>query len=654
MISKVKVSPPLTQTIPRLELNAALLCTKLRHILRPEFDCTDNKVFYYSDSQIVLYWLTKDPNSLATYQGNRVRKIKETPGNWRYVSTTDNPADMLSRGCPVRHIMTLKWLHGPTWLSKDHVHWPSQPRICPPLDEQDAVVSFLMLAEVMPTGLIDRLLQILDRFEWLEQSLRSVCYMLRWRHNSAFRNSNLPIQLEELDMAMDVFIKMVQLHTFGKSLDVQSSTSKFPGLKLLSPFVKDGFLVVGGRLNQSYGLYQIILPSNSIFTRKLVLMYHRRHQHCGSEWLHSFLRERYWILQGRKVIQQTIKNCPLCIRFRSCKPIQPIMAPLPECRLEDSYAYYHTGVDMAGPFFVKHSNAGPFDRDPTQKIWLVLFTCMTTRGIHLELVESLHVDQFMMALRRMIARKGAPKVLWSDNAKTFKRAEKELKSLLLFQTVDMTAQLDTLKIKWQFIPAYAPHYGGAWERMVRTVKEPLRVILGKATLTMWELYTALTDIEAMVNNRPLTLSSSDAEDWSPVTPAKLLLARPINSLGSKYEKDHELTFPKNFEEQWKVREYHLQHFWNRWRKEYANNLQQRSKWHKSTAETLKIDQVVVIADENKKRNQWVLARIIDIKIGRDGLVRTVKVRTSNGGVSNRTIRALCPLEYDVPDEVSGT
>ena len=122
-------------------------------MLKVEFDCPNNKVYYYSDSQIVLYWLTKSPESLATYQGNRVRQILETPGTWRYVATNENPADLLSRGCKVLRLMNPQWLQGPEWLSQDSTRWPEQPPIHPPINEDDALVSFVVLADVVPTGI---------------------------------------------------------------------------------------------------------------------------------------------------------------------------------------------------------------------------------------------------------------------------------------------------------------------------------------------------------------------------------------------------------------------------------------------------------------------------------------------------------------------
>ena len=95
----------------------------------------------------------------------------------------------------------------------------------------------------------------IERFEFLEQSLRTLCYILRWYQNSAFRKSTLAIQVEEIDMSIDIFCKLVQLQTFGKSLNVESATLKFPALKDLCPIVKDGLMVVGGRLNQKLGLF---------------------------------------------------------------------------------------------------------------------------------------------------------------------------------------------------------------------------------------------------------------------------------------------------------------------------------------------------------------------------------------------------------------
>ncbi|XP_037515039.1 uncharacterized protein LOC119391431 [Rhipicephalus sanguineus] len=152
-------------------------------------------------------------------------------------------------------------------------------------------------------------------------------------------------------------------------------------------------------------------------------------------------------------------------------------------------------------------------------------------NLHLELVSSITSEAFLMCLRRFVARRGLPRVIYSDNARTFKKTSKDLEKLFqVFSQEDVSAYLGEKRITWKFILPSAPWWGGWWERLVRTIKLPLRKVLGKARLNFEELTTVLTEVEAVVNSRPLTYIESDSGEPRALTPADLIIGRRLTTL----------------------------------------------------------------------------------------------------------------------------
>ena len=168
-------------------------------------------------------------------------------------------------------------------------------------------------------------------------------------------------------------------------------------------------------------------------------------------------------------------------------------------------------------------------------MYVCLFTCGVTRAVHLEIVSDLSVETFLQALRRFVARRSLPRVMLSDNASTYEAAANELEKLI--NSDKMSESLCTMGIKWQFIPKRAPWYGGFWERLIGLTKTALRKILGRAFVTLPILQTLIVEIEAVLNDRPITYVASDLNDLEPLTPSHLLYGRRITTLPHKIMDD---------------------------------------------------------------------------------------------------------------------
>ena len=280
------------------------------------------------------------------------------------------------------------------------------------------------------------------------------------------------------------------------------------------------------------------------------------------------------------------------------------------------------------------------------KRWIVLFTCLTVRCVHLEVVESSETDAFINALRRFVNRRGCPSKMYSDNGTNFRDTPTELKEVIT--GLDKRAIKDfatSFAIDWQFNPPKAPHMGGAWERLVRSVKKVLYGLVKDHVMTDSQLYTWLTEVESIVNSRPLTQLSEDVSCIDPLTPNHILLGlhRNWGSISDTSESD--ITSRK----QWRQVQGLRVKFWNRWTKEYLPTLTSRSKWREKVP-SLKVGALVIVSEDRIKRGKWPLGRVTKVMPGQDGEVRVVNVKTKEG---EYTRPVLYPLE-DVTEDVCST
>ena len=249
---------------------------------------------------------------------------------------------------------------------------------------------------------------------------------------------------------------------------------------------------------------------------------------------------------------------------------------MPEFRVTESYPFTSTGCDFAGPLYCKHSRNAP-----EEKIYICIFTCCSTRGVHLELVSDLTADCFLRAFRRFVARRGLPLRLVSDNGKTFKNAEKKLAAL--FELPDVQEYLARKRISWRYDLPTASWWGGLFERLIGMTKRCLRKIVGRASLTYDEINTVIVEVECVLNSRPFTyVSAKDQEEI--LTPSHSLNGRNISSLPelSKFrEVLHDANYDIEKRELFTKRSIHLgnvlKHFWNLWRKHYLVELREHHK-----------------------------------------------------------------------------
>ncbi|XP_077864622.1 uncharacterized protein LOC144350237 [Saccoglossus kowalevskii] len=369
--------------------------------------------------------------------------------------------------------------------------------------------------------------------------------------------------------------------------------------------------------------------------------------HRGPQSTVNALRDRYWINSIRRVVNHVLHKCVVCRKVSGPAYAKPISTLLPECRVTATPPFRISGIDYTGALYVRSA-----PNKTVTKAYVCLFTCATTRAVHLELVPDMSTRSFLLAFRRFAARRSTPSMLISDNATTFISAAHELRQLM--NDPEVQALLAHHRTTWKFIPKRAPWVGGFYERMIGITKSTLKKVLGKACVTFDELQTILTEVESVINDRPLTHIASHADDLVPLTPSRLMIGRNVYSL--PYDASNHLSDPialthhnvnLRFEHLAKLQ----RQFGKRWSAEYHTALRER---HTPTAggvknNTIKVGDIVLVHSDVEKRVNWHMAKVTRLLPGKDGLVRVVEIKTKLGK-TNRPVNKLYLLKTSQVEE----
>ncbi|XP_062537886.1 uncharacterized protein LOC134206213 [Armigeres subalbatus] len=515
--SKTRVAPLRFVSIPRLELQAAVIGVRLARSIVDSHKLKPSQRFLWSDSRDVICWLNSDHRRYSQFVGCRIGEILELSEayEWNWLSTKINVADDATKWQRLPNLSSNgRWFRGPSFLWETKDKWPiirSDPGSTP--------------LELRPHSLHHTCQQpIIDvnKFSRWNRLVRHVAFVRRFPMNIRrllLRKSLItgPLEQEELAQAEIYIFKTVQAEVFSEEIKILreadrepwNSTRSLPkhsALYKLSPSLDNEEIIrMKGRIDacefaEDDAKHPILLPKFHHVTDLILSDMHVKFCHLNHQTALNEVRQKYYVPCLRTIYKRVRSRCQLC-RIRNAQPQPPMMGELPSIRRR------------------------------VEKRWGVLITCMTVRAIHIEIAHSLTADSCIIAIRNFIARRGMPLEIISDCGTNFVGASRELKEAI--HNIDQNKLIESFvsaQTKWSFNPPAAPHFGGCWERLIQSVKKTLSNIKPKRTPTDELLRNMLTEIEAIINARPLTELPLEHEEASPLTPNHILIG---SSNGSK-------------------------------------------------------------------------------------------------------------------------
>ena len=699
--SKTRNAPIKEMSIPRLELTASYLLAKLMALVIKFHDHIKfDRLVYYSDSTTVLHWVQSNHKQWTVYVANRVKDINllSSPDDWKYVRTDQNPADLGSRGLDAADLVGNDfWFCGPPFLLSGQTNTDIPDVYHPTADsllERKKIVN-------VSVGRLDKAASLLPcRKNGLPRKLSDISSIDKVFNITSYLIKFISMKLGEARfrkwlgyeshgnfrrLAEEYWIRVIQSEHFGEEVKFCRNQPKTipSGMKVASSKVKQlrlfldthGILRVNTLLQNANIVEDAkdpaLLPKHDHFTTCIVWRVHYILKHAGVGQVLAEVRQAYWIPQGRQVIRNILRQCVKC-RMAFASPYPVLAQPsLPDFRTERVEVFSSTGVDFAGPLYIKATmqerrkkgeNKSIAKREEgysERMVYLVIFTCAVSRNVHCEVLDGMSVTDFMHGLRRFMSRYGQPSLFYSDNAKTFECVSRELRQVL--SSPKLEKFLLDLEITWKFYVAKAPWMGGFIERVVGLFKNTVRRVIGRATIDYQEFLTIIYEINAVLNSRPISYVYDSTGEEEPITPSRLWCGKNVTLMPPLHDIRIDRRDPEICKKRLKFLDKVLTQFWNRFTTQYLTNLSERhlSRNLPRDGRQPKVGEVVLIKNDLLPRGRWKIARIVEVTPGRDGVIRRVllqppyknltrdKKRNKPSEIISRPPRLLVPLECEV-------
>ena len=555
IMSKAKVAPLKVlgrgqPTIPLLELFAASLGVDMASTLIRVFQSNGVKVkiTFWSDNQAVLYQIhrtEKHKCQIVNSRTNTIRAFNEQHNAvWRWVPTDSNPADLLTRGLTFEQFQSSDlWKYGPKWLTDPEAHpkWDvsqqsslavqflqSVPVAPPVVEEPETNISVVInpmhykwTVLLRVTAIVTRLCKILKAK--VEQRRRT-----QQQQAAAGPPTAETTVVQQLLAAEVLWIRSEQAKFLKTELEyLRTRSGSRPSLVSQCDLFldNDGIIRCGGRLRFSHlnqnTRHPIFIPKESPLAHLIIRAYHERYFHAGTGNTVNAIRQRYWITCAVQTVKVALRSCTFCRREEGPPFVGPDHAPLPDFRTKLSLPFTATGVDYTAPIIIRGEKED-------EKAYIALYTCAASRGVHLEAARDATAKEFIQTFRRFASHHSLPKIVITDHGTNLVAGNRLIQRLL--DSKEVRAYLNDLFIEVVTIPVAAPWQGGFYERLIGVTKSALMKAIGRTKMTFEELRTLVAEVEAIVNDRPLTKVSSNVNEKDALTPSHLMYGRRLTIL----------------------------------------------------------------------------------------------------------------------------
>ena len=399
IMAKNRVAPLKQLSLPKLELMAALIAARLSRFIREALNSLNLTTFLWTDSQIVLYWLQGN-KKLDIFVTNRVSEIHQLTADtkWNFCPTSDNPADLLTRGITSSQLKSSDlWIHGPHWLTSTS-KWPTwQASHTLYLQALAVTAQEFTPSEDRNTDLtigLDKIINVAD-FSTIYRLFAVTAYVMRAVENLKGNNQKGQLTTAELQQAKLRWIKNCQHQVYSNKIsNLKQNSCASKRLFLVRQLHKNDCLRCGGRIHNAplnqISKFPFLLPAKHPLTTLIIHSFHLRLLHSGTNSTLTALRQEFWIPTSRQTVRSVIRKCTTCKKCCGSFYPSPDPAPLPTFRVRDAPPFIITGVDFTGALYV-HEN------HQEVKVYICLYTCATSRAIHLEIVNDLTVDMFLLS-----------------------------------------------------------------------------------------------------------------------------------------------------------------------------------------------------------------------------------------------------------------
>lgn len=678
----------LEETIVRLELLGCLIGARLYCFLKDVYKV--NNYYLFSDSMINIWRIkTRKPSQYSFFVSNKLKEIQSRTdiNNWKFCPGILNCADLATRGISASDLLNSKtWWSGADFLTDfSQQSWPKNDTIglskyqqgIDNFERESSSKNVLFVTE--SSSVLDEILKKYEKWYkavnvnayvqraiacFQKKSLKSqvqsgqlelISYKKFGDRPGNIIDTKNPLTSKDIRNSERDFVRNAQLQKFPKEIHCLKTglpISKQSPLRDLRPYWDDQLQILRmkSRLVDSKFLSEgttnpIILPKGDIVTNKLVIHLHQLLFKATPETTHNMLRKNYHLSCGREVIRNLIRKCVCCkLPF----PLQAQCGDLPDQRIDHQSPWRAASVDFGGPFLAVHrcNLEQCTHSDVLDKVYYTIFTDMTTRAVHLELVKDLTTHTFLMSFENFTNRRGMVNFMFSDCAKTFKTAGKELKRALSQIDWNHVRHKGLAKgIEWQFNKEKAPWMIGVCERLNRNIKSAVRSTLKARQLTFEEMNNLFIQCEALINNRPLTNVKSASDDeilGTSITPAELCISRTIEVQPTISPK---LARVSDFAKYKRERQLIHKIFWRRWTHDYLLSLRKVPTFHDQKG-SVNINDIVLIRDDNLNFNEYKMGRIIELLPSRDSKIRAVRLKLPQGSIITRPVNRLAKFEAD--------